>query len=533
MKINSFKIFVLSLVFILLTSSSAYAGNLYKSLNRTGSGVEYSTCTYSDSQKAFSGKAKNIVTFKNSKQKVPKIKGPKPKEPKVKNPIETPPAVKGPDAKIHVTGVSLNKSSTTIAVGSWERLVAIVKPDNAAKKHVLWFSANPEVASVNPSGKVTGVGAGTTIIYAISLDSYKIACCSVTVTQGNYSTGITGIYLNKTNTTINVGVTETLTATVQPGNASNQAVTWFSGNPAIASVDQYGRVTGINSGTTQIYAATSGRGYVAYCLVTVVNGNVSVSSVSINLTTSSIILKPGLTHSLTAEVKPANAANKTVVWTSSNTSVAEIDQSGRVTAVAEGTTVIKVTTQDGSKTDQVRLRVISESNWEAVSLVRLNLLHTTLPVGEKDFLRYKIEPSDATNQEVTWTSSNPNVASVTGTGVVEAKLAGAAIITASSIEGDKRATCYVTVVPPVEKPSNGILFNKITSTLAVGMSDYPTVTLYPAGTTVSSLSWRTSNSSVATVSQTGRVTGKAPGDATITVRTRDNRTASYVIVVTQ
>ncbi len=522
MRIKSFKILALSMIFMLLSASSVFADNYFekkspmkicKTSKKTGGGVK----------------------SKAPKVKAPKIKAPKIKAPKIKSPKPNPQVNKKPFKGIEVTGITLNKTKTTIAAGSWERLAALVKPANVTNKHVLWFSTRPDIATVNPSGKVTGITSGEAVIYAVARSDFsKVASCTVTVTEGtqNPSTEVTGIYLNKTNTTLIVGSSETLTATVVPGNTSD-SVTWFSGNPNIATVDQSGKITGRSSGTAQIFAMTSSGRYIASCSVKVVSANASVTSVSIDKTTSYIALEPGSTRSLTATVEPSSAADKSLTWTSGDTSVAVVNQSGKVTAISEGTAVITVRTNDGGKTDQLLVKVIPDDEWEAVNEVKINLLQTIIPVGEKDTLKYSLEPSDASNQEVIWTSNNTSIVSVTNTGVIEAKRTGTAVVTATSADGSKKASCVITVVPSVEKPAYGILFNKITSTLLVGMSDYPTVNAYPDGTSISSLTWRTSDSSVAIVTQTGKVTAIAPGNAVITATTSNNKTASYLVVVTE
>ncbi|MBE6700396.1 MAG: CHAP domain-containing protein [Ruminococcaceae bacterium] len=166
---------------------------------------------------------------------------------------------------------------------------------------------------------------------------------------------------------------------------------------------------------------------------------ISVNSVTLNK--NSVTLEVGATESLTATVKPSNATNKAVTWTSSNTSVASVSN-GVITAKAAGTATITVKTADGNKTATCTVTVKTPT--VAVTGVSLNKTATTLTVGGTETLIATVAPSNATNKAITWTSSNPSVASVSN-GVITAKAAGTTTITATTIDGNKTATCVVTV----------------------------------------------------------------------------------------
>ena len=169
-----------------------------------------------------------------------------------------------------VTKVELNKTSLTLDVGNSDTLIAAITPDNATDKSVTWESSAPGVATVDTSGKVTAVAPGTATITATTEDGSKTATCVVTVTAATVPvTGVTlsqtqaSLYYNRTPNTL------TLTATVAPDNATNQAVTWTSSNPSVAKVEN-GVVTALARGTAVITAtAADGRGASASCTVTV------------------------------------------------------------------------------------------------------------------------------------------------------------------------------------------------------------------------------------------------------------------------
>jgi len=167
--------------------------------------------------------------------------------------------------------------------------------------------------------------------------------------------------------------------------------------------------------------------------------SVAVTGVTLSQTTASLTTSAMMT--LTATVLPANASNKTVTWSSSNPSVATVDN-GVVTAVGVGTATIIVTTQNGSKTAACSVTVTG------VALTGVTLNKTTLSLlkaGATETLIANVLPATATNKTVTWSSSNASVATVNAGGTVTATGVGTATITATTQEGSKTATCSVTV----------------------------------------------------------------------------------------
>ena len=169
--------------------------------------------------------------------------------------------------EIAITGISLNKSTTSLTEGESETLTATITPSNATgDKTVKWSSSNEAVAAVDSNGKVTAKKAGTAVITATSSNG-KTAGCTVTVKQKEIA--ITGISLNKSTTSLTEGESETLTATITPSNATgDKTVKWSSSNEAVAAVDSNGKVTAKKAGTAVI-TATSSNGKTAGCKVTV------------------------------------------------------------------------------------------------------------------------------------------------------------------------------------------------------------------------------------------------------------------------
>ena len=170
----------------------------------------------------------------------------------------------GAQTNVPVTGVSLNTSTLNLIEGGTGTLIATVEPNNATNRNVTWESSNTSVATVDANGLVTAVSAGTATITATA--DGKSATCTVTVTAATVP--VTGVTMNKTSTSLYVGDTETLTATVAPDNATNRAVTWASSNPSVAKVEN-GVVTALACGTAVITATTQDGNHTATCAVTV------------------------------------------------------------------------------------------------------------------------------------------------------------------------------------------------------------------------------------------------------------------------
>ena len=250
----------------------------------------------------------------------------------------------GPAGPVAVTGVALNKTSTSIEAGQSEQLTATVEPANADDPSVTWSSSNTAVATVDQNGNVSAIAAGTTTITVTTTDGNKTASCAVTVTAPAAPIEVNSISL-KSATTISIGASETLTVTYDPVDANtNKALTWSSSNTSVATVDENGKVTGVAAGTATI-TATTANGKTATCTVTVQ----AVAVTGVTLSKTSVSLQIGGTETLTATIAPADATNKNVTWESSNTAVATVNN-GQVKGIAAGSATITVKTVDGEKT---------------------------------------------------------------------------------------------------------------------------------------------------------------------------------------
>ncbi len=176
---------------------------------------------------------------------------------------------------VELPHILLDKAEMDLTVGETSALTAQLGTMQMADKTITWASSDPEVATVDEEGNVTAVGAGTATITATSNGNGLSASCEVTVTQE-----VTSISLNKDETEIIEGETETLEATVLPEDASFKTVTWSSADPEIATVDEEGVVTAIEAGATTI-TATASNGMTATCSVTVKQKPTGVEAITL------------------------------------------------------------------------------------------------------------------------------------------------------------------------------------------------------------------------------------------------------------
>ena len=426
--------------------------------------------------------------------------------------------------EVAIEGISLPET-LELAEGKTYTLLPTITPDNATGTTITWESSDQDIATVNKNGRVTAIKAGTTTITATTANGEKTATCKVTVTDITPTTiDVTGVTLDKTTISLEEGSETTLTATVAPADATNKTVTWKSSDTSVATVDN-GKITAVNAGTATITVTTEDGSKTATCNVTVTPAIINVTGVTLDKTTVS--LEEGNTTTLTATVAPTNATNKAVTWKSSDTSIATVDN-GKITAVNAGTATITVTTEDGGKTATCKVTVTSAII--NVTGVTLDKTTVSLEEGNTTTLTATVAPANATNKAVTWKSSNTSVATVNN-GKVTAVKAGTATITVTTEDGSKTATCNVTVTPATINVT-GVTLDKTTVSLEEGNTTTLTATVAPANATNKAVTWKSSNTSVATVNN-GKVTAVKAGTATITVTTEDgSKTATCKVTVT-
>jgi len=323
------------------------------------------------------------------------------------------------------------------------------------------------------------------------------------------SVAVTGVTLNQNTLELFPSGTASLTATVAPANATNKNVVWTTNHSSVATVNN-GVVTAVDGGTAEIKVTTVDGSYSATCNVTVL---VPVNGVGLNQANLNMI--DGGTAQLVPVVLPTNAYLKTVSWDSSDDNIVTVDNNGKVTAVAEGTASVTVTTVNGSKTATCVISVGSAP----VAVTGVNLNRDTLSLKTTDSpvnLIELISPSNATNTNVNWSSSNPAVASVSN-GLVTPLTKGTTRITVTTADGGFSDFCDVTVVKAVTAVSINQTQASLTD-LFVGHANINlTAAITPGDADNTALIWTSSDPSVATVSSNGVVTLIAAKDTATTI----------------
>lgn len=247
-----------------------------------------------------------------------------------------------------------------------------------------------------------------------------------------------------------------------------------------------------------------------------------IEPTTIKLDQDKVTLGVGETATLKATIEPEEATNKNVTWSSSDDTTVTVED-GVVTGKKVGTATITAETSNGLKaTAEVIVKEI------AVTKVTLSETTATMTIGGELELTATIEPKNATDQRLTWSSSDTGVATVDSNGKVTAKAAGTATITATAASGIT-AACEITVSDEVIEVT-AVTLDRTKATVKVGKSLQLTATIEPSGATDQKLEWTSSDSDIAIVTD-GRVTGVAPGDVTITVKTTNGKTATCTITV--
>ena len=411
--------------------------------------------------------------------------------------------------EIKVSSIALNSAALSLTEGESYKLNATVSPDNASDKSIIWSSSDAGIASVE-DGMVTAVKEGSAVITAASKDGGASATCPVTVSARNIP--VESITLNMNELVMRAGNTYSLTATVKPDDATDKKVTWTTNNPSVATVED-GLVTAVGKGAASITATAGGKN--ASCTVTVKEATIHVTSVTLDQTSLSILVDESAT--LTATVKPDDATDKTVTWESSDTKVLTV-YGGKVTGVSAGTATVKATADGVSATCEVQVTARIP-----VEKVTLDCKTLTLSLGQTDTLMATVFPENATDKTVTWDSSDDDVVSVRN-GIINGVSLGKAIVTATA--GEKSASCSVTV-KAVEVDS--ITLDRTSLSLNPKEEEKLTVTFHPANATDKTVTWTSSDETVATVLD-GTVRAIATGMATITAKS-GNATATCEVRV--
>ena len=345
------------------------------------------------------------------------------------------------------------------------------------------------------------------------------------IIEGEYVSA-SAIELDRDNATLYRDAALQLSATVLPDTASATSIGWYSVNPNVASVDNYGLIHANSVGETDVIVWVDQVSDTCHVKVTpIMVENITLSSNHLSMSLDE-------TFTLTATVTPDNAENKTLEWIIPNNDVLMMQQvTGtklNIGAAGEGSVTITVRATDGSGVSAT-CEVFVSANTPVKSLT-LTPTAMNLYVGNSQQLNATITPQDAYTQELRWMSSNTSVATVNSNGLVTARSVGTAVITAITTDGSNlSATCDVTVT---NIPVESVILNTTELEMNEGASTYLSATVLPYNAYDRSLTWASSNPRVASVTSNGRVTALAVGSTIITATSNDGTNISAACRVT-
>ena len=400
-------------------------------------------------------------------------------------------------------GIELSDEDRTMSVGSVYQLKATMTPANASSS-ISWRSGRSDIAFVDQKGRVTAKAVGKTWIYAKTNNGFE-AKALVTVIPA-----ATSVSINYSSKEIKINDSFKFKAAVNPSNAS-QAVTWRVGNENIATVDKYGNVKAVGVGSTYLYAKTWNNKE-AKCLIKVTN-----PATSITLNAKQIPVSVGSWYQFKATTNPTEAGD-TLTWRIGTSSIATVDQNGKVSAKAEGSTYVYAKTSNGLEAKAL-VKVLP-----AATKVTLNYSDKSLTLHDKYQLKATVNPSGA-SQSVTWRTGNSKVATVDKNGNVTAVGTGSTYVYAKTWN-NKEAKCLI----KVSVPATSITLNAKQIPVSVGSWYQFKATTNPteAGDT---LTWRIGTSSIATVDQNGKVSAKAEGSTYVYAKTSNGLEAKALVKV--
>ena len=462
------------------------------------------------------------------------------------------PSIIGVDS---VTLVDANNNtlsnSINLNIGEEVTIKFLLNPSNATLKETNWTNSDSSKVSMKDSvgyALIKGLEVGSSDI-EITVKDYdgnvKTDSVKVNVINSNQPVLVSSIALSPTSVTLNPNGTYKFNVTVSPSNATNKGVTWSSNDTTVVSVDQNGNIKALKDGMAKIrVTAQDGSGKYAEASVTVESSkptNVLVTGVSLNASTVKMYV--GQSYQLIHTIKPSNATNKGVIWSSSNTNVVSVSN-GKIVGKSSGKARITVTTNDGRYSAYTDVTVInrpssnsssnskpssSSSSGSSISS-SIDIIKDTIELnkGSEEKLEYNLS-QDLTDSIIIWKSSNTDVA-VVKNGIVSAISDGEATITATINGKDIKDTCKVIVK---KLDLTGIVFEDESLSISVGKTLKLTLNALPSGADLPSLKWDVDNIEILSVSDEGVIKGINVGEAVVTVSSMDGKySASINIVVT-
>ncbi|MBQ2956414.1 MAG: Ig-like domain-containing protein [Clostridia bacterium] len=417
--------------------------------------------------------------------------------------------------------IHLTPATDVLVVGETLQLNAQQLPADACG-YFEWRTSSSSRAKVSDTGLVTARKTGWVTITCRSMQSSSIrATRKILIVSASsphrIDPGVTEL-------TLNPGKTYQLSPEVLPAGKDSR-VRYSTSSSSIVKVSDTGLITARKAGTATItIKSRANSNVVATVKIKVEN---LPAPTSLKISASSAVVAKGGELKLTAVPYPAGASAQ-VSWKSSNTSVARVSDSGVVTGRKGGVAVITATSSRNSKVKVSYSVTVSDP--KSPTSIKLNAALITMEIGEERKMQATVNPSTGVETGIKWSTSSSSVARVSSKGVITARKAGTAIITASSTYNSSiGANVMVTVVS--RSAPTSITANVGKTALSVGETAQITMTTQPTGAS-KLFKYSSSASSVVSVSEDGLLTAKKPGTATITVQSSKKSSVKTTLKIT-
>jgi uncharacterized protein YjdB len=436
-----------------------------------------------------------------------------------------------PPAPTPVATVSVALNPPAVLVGQTATATATVADSSGnilTGRVVAWGSSNAAVASVDATGAVRALSAGSALIQATSEGKSSSTPFNVSAPA---PIPVASVSVSPPSATLQVGGTVQLSATTY--DASNNVLTgrvvgWSSANSAIATVSSSGLVRAVAGGSVSITAASEGQS--AASAITVSPPPVATVSVS----PASPSIQVGATVQLSAVTRDANnnvLTGRVVTWSSSNTAVGTVSTSGLVTGVAAGSATITATSEGKTATSSLTVTTPAPV---PVATVSVSPATATLQIGGTQQLSATTRDANnnvLTGRVVTWSSANTAIATVSASGLVTAVAAGSATITATSETKTGSALVTVAAAPA---PVATVTVSPAAPSVQAGSTVQLSAVTRDANNNVLTgrvVTWSSANTSIAGISASGLVTALVVGSVQVTA-TSEGKTGTSSITVT-
>ena len=400
-------------------------------------------------------------------------------------------------------------------------LVSKITPNDATNQNLTYNSINPEIATINNTGIVTGISVGSTEIIVQTTDGSNISVTVPVNILGEDFIPCASLFIEPDIVTIITLDVIQLVSTINPSDATNQTLTYTTNNPEIATVNNTGIVTGIYDGSTEIIVQTTDGSNISVTVPV----NIIVYCEGLTIFPSSITIQPGLADYLLSKITPSNATNQTLIYTSSNPEIATVDNTGMITGISVGNTTVIVQTTDGSNLSvSVPVNVLEQ--FIRCKTLDINPYSITMVPGLKPAVTLvtKILPANANNKTLLYASYDPNIAIVTTKGSITGLSAGYTEITVNTADGSNIINYVPVTIVKSFNLTDGVHTGIVVSQISYNMAINKTLQLisYVASlpdvppAKFQGVQWYSSDNSIATVTQTGLVKAIKLGEVVIT-----------------